>query len=308
MSQKSGQTNPLQQSFEQLKRLVEVLPDARGVPLKVLDNKESSQHRHPSWELRLLCRDRDSGIELLEIVPPGTNHGNVTSAVYPCTVYWRVNSRRALCFMGKLTVRITGNEPLLESLIVHLELLNRLSRLPEKEELLSRHAPALYSELVKLLEKMALPPEGNPDKGKTFEQAVDFIVRHASYRTLKTEEVARFLGVSAGYLPVLFRKETGLTIKQFICRMRMMRALELLEEGKYPVSVVAQSTGWSSVNYFCTVFREQYGITPGEYQRICHDGTAERICPTAGIQYDNIEHRHAPRSRQNRKTPRKVKK
>ena len=273
MSQKSGQTNPLQQSFEQLKRLVEVLPDARGVPLKVLDNKESSQHRHPSWELRLLCRDRDSGIELLEIVPPGTNHGNVTSAVYPCTVYWRVNSRRALCFMEKLTVRITGNEPLLESLIVHLELLNRLSRLPEKEELLSRHAPALYSELVKLLEKMALPPEGNPDKGKTFEQAVDFIVRHASYRTLKTEEVARCLGVSAGYLPVLFRKETGLTIKQFICRMRMMRALELLEEGKYPVNVVAQSTGWSSVNYFCTVFREQYGITPGE----CRKGnTSER--------------------------------
>jgi signal transduction histidine kinase/DNA-binding response OmpR family regulator/ligand-binding sensor domain-containing protein len=68
----------------------------------------------------------------------------------------------------------------------------------------------------------------------------------------------------------LFRKLKALTGKSttnFIRSIRLAKGKELLETTDQTVSEVAYSVGFRSVPYFSTMFKEVYGITPGEVRR-----------------------------------------
>jgi AraC-like DNA-binding protein len=44
------------------------------------------------------------------------------------------------------------------------------------------------------------------------------------------------------------------------------RAAELLKEGKYNISEVADLTGFTSLSHFSTSFKKQFGISPSDYK------------------------------------------
>jgi len=50
---------------------------------------------------------------------------------------------------------------------------------------------------------------------------------------------------------------------------RLKKAAEILKEG-YQVSITADKCGFNSVTYFSKCFKQQYGITPKEYQSTCN--------------------------------------
>lgn len=66
----------------------------------------------------------------------------------------------------------------------------------------------------------------------------------------------------------LYRKVksiTGLTPNEFIRKIKLKRALELLNEGKVELSEIPFLTGFNSISYFRRVFKKEFGVTPGEY-------------------------------------------
>ena len=78
------------------------------------------------------------------------------------------------------------------------------------------------------------------------------------------EEIAN-LGLSVGYSGYLLKKYTGLTIFEYVTRKRLETAKSMLSDPYVKVYEVAERTGFSSVSYFSTVFKEQTGVTPKEY-------------------------------------------
>ncbi|MCI3918721.1 response regulator [Paenibacillus sp. TRM 82003] len=74
--------------------------------------------------------------------------------------------------------------------------------------------------------------------------------------------------VSSNHLGVLFKKATGMTVHQYIMELRMRKAEELLRTTKRKVSEVAVRIGMSNHSYFCTLFKQKYGMSPGEYQEL----------------------------------------
>lgn len=72
--------------------------------------------------------------------------------------------------------------------------------------------------------------------------------------------------VSPNHLGVTFKKKTGKTPIEYIQEYRLARAEELLRTTRLKVSAVAEKVGIPNTSYFGTLFKQAYGMTPGEYQ------------------------------------------
>lgn len=74
--------------------------------------------------------------------------------------------------------------------------------------------------------------------------------------------------VSPNHLGMLFKKKTGKTPLAYIQEYRLARAEELLRTTKQRVSVIAERVGIPNTSYFGTLFKQAYGMTPGDYQEM----------------------------------------
>ena len=88
---------------------------------------------------------------------------------------------------------------------------------------------------------------------------------------LSLKALGKEVGCSPFYLSRIFSKEMGMTIPQYLRKMRMQRAEELLRSGKYNVTETALEVGYSSVSHFSKAFSETFGSCPCFYpQRKLH--------------------------------------
>lgn len=79
------------------------------------------------------------------------------------------------------------------------------------------------------------------------------------------EEIGRAVGCSAFHLSRTFSASTGRTIPQYLRQLRMERAAELLQSGKWNVTETALEVGYSSLSHFSHAFHETFGCCPGLY-------------------------------------------
>ena len=73
--------------------------------------------------------------------------------------------------------------------------------------------------------------------------------------------------LSPNYVGSLFKKSTGVSFSDYLCRHRLMAAERLLVEQGMRVSNVAAAVGIPNVSYFCVQFRNAYGVTPSNYKK-----------------------------------------
>ena len=84
---------------------------------------------------------------------------------------------------------------------------------------------------------------------------------------LSREDIAAHVFVSSGYLGRLFKRETGMSLSEFIFQERMKLAARLLSQTSLYVTAVAMRVGFSNFPYFSTQFKKYSGMTPVEYRR-----------------------------------------
>lgn len=97
------------------------------------------------------------------------------------------------------------------------------------------------------------------------DRSIRYIHTHLRY-DLTVEELAamEFLGVSR-YREV-FRSITGVSPVEYVTRLRIERAKDILTQNNSSVAAVAESVGYANRNYFQRLFRKYTGKTPGEYR------------------------------------------
>lgn len=78
---------------------------------------------------------------------------------------------------------------------------------------------------------------------------------------------AAHLNVNASYLSNLFKKETGVTLTEYVNRARIDHAIFLLNTTDMQIQSIAQSCGVPDVNYFTKLFKRTIGKTPKEYRQ-----------------------------------------
>lgn len=80
-------------------------------------------------------------------------------------------------------------------------------------------------------------------------------------------------GLSVSHFKARFRKETGLPPREFILREKIALARKHLESGGQSITDTAYALGFSSSQYFSTVFKRYTGMTPREVAAPHHDLT-----------------------------------
>jgi AraC family transcriptional regulator len=65
----------------------------------------------------------------------------------------------------------------------------------------------------------------------------------------------------------MFRKSTGETPHQFVLRLRVERAKEMLRAAEPRILDVAVACGFKTQQHFARVFRHVCGLSPTEYRR-----------------------------------------
>lgn len=89
--------------------------------------------------------------------------------------------------------------------------------------------------------------------------------RYAENRSI--EEMAGEFCVSVSVLRRVFKRETGLGLKEFQARLRINAAKKLLETTSSKVASVSYEVGFDSLSAFNREFRLITGVSPSEYRR-----------------------------------------
>jgi AraC-like DNA-binding protein len=85
---------------------------------------------------------------------------------------------------------------------------------------------------------------------------------------LKIESLAGEMFVSERTFRNKLRAYTGLSPAEYLMKMRLARALFLLERRRYAtISEVCHAVGLKNPSHFTKVFKEEYGKLPSEYFR-----------------------------------------
>jgi len=80
-------------------------------------------------------------------------------------------------------------------------------------------------------------------------------------------ELAREMHMSRSSLHRKVKDAAGITVSQFICRVRLRKASELITKESSTVAETAFECGFHSVTYFTKCFRDFYGTSPGQFKR-----------------------------------------
>lgn len=110
---------------------------------------------------------------------------------------------------------------------------------------------------------------------KSFKKANDDVIgkiiriigeRYAENLTIS--DIAQRVYLAKTYICLLFKQETGETINEYITRVRMEKAKELLKETDKKLADISQAIGYVEPSYFTKQFRKYTGMTPSEYRDI----------------------------------------
>ncbi|TVY00267.1 response regulator [Paenibacillus cremeus] len=96
-------------------------------------------------------------------------------------------------------------------------------------------------------------------------EACKYVSLHLD-RRISLEEVSEHLHLNASYFSRMFKKETGESFIEYVTRMKMERAKELLDRTSHSVGKICELLGYDNQSYFIKIFKSHTGVTPVEYR------------------------------------------
>ena len=84
---------------------------------------------------------------------------------------------------------------------------------------------------------------------------------------LNLENISRQVFLSKSYFSALFKKATGMSVIKYLQKIRIEKACQLLSEGNYKISQIAEMVGYSDYRFFNKTFQKLMGLSANEYKK-----------------------------------------
>ncbi len=96
-------------------------------------------------------------------------------------------------------------------------------------------------------------------------QIMDYVYEHL-HEKIRLEELANFIGFNKTYLCGLFKKETGMTLGEYIMKRKLEAAQNMLTYSDYSSVDISNYLSFSSHSHFISAFKKETGMTPKQYR------------------------------------------
>ena len=108
------------------------------------------------------------------------------------------------------------------------------------------------------------PKPREPEVSGYVRQARDYIAAHYADEEISIAVIAEHLRVSEGHLSHVFKKQTGMTVTNYLTKTRIDAAMQMLARGRVKVYEAAAAVGYKDVTYFSATFKKLTGLSPSE--------------------------------------------
>lgn len=108
--------------------------------------------------------------------------------------------------------------------------------------------------------------------GTSPEEVIDIIkdyIDNNYYTNIKITMFSEKYFFSIEYLTKLFKSRYGYSIYEYVLKLRMERARELLSHEENKIIDIARRLGYADNHYFSKAFRNYYGVSPSQYRKGC---------------------------------------
>lgn len=126
-----------------------------------------------------------------------------------------------------------------------------------------------FTETVKdiLGELVALSSAGKEPNADLMEKLLYYIAQNYK-EDLKLVDLSDVFNMNYYYLSAYFNQEMKESFSDYLNRIRIRQACNLLEGTNMPISQVGSEVGYSDHSYFCRVFKKITGRTPSEWKKL----------------------------------------
>ncbi len=128
-------------------------------------------------------------------------------------------------------------------------------------------------EIIDLIASLAIPSSNASASHSQIHAALKYISEHYT-EDIYLEEVAKAVYLSVGYLSRIFKGETGYSFKEYIHKLRILKAQQLIRQTNLKYYEVAEKVGYKNYKYFSSYFNKITGCSAKEYRSL-HERPAE---------------------------------
>jgi AraC family transcriptional regulator of arabinose operon len=210
----------------------------------------------------------------LLVVPPGVPHAYGADEKEPWTIPWVHAAGTAVpAYLAELGITVEkpvvylGEDPQLLELFE--EVLNVLEHGYAPAQLL--YAAQTLAHLVgAMIWHHDQKWRSDPDPGQKITQSIQYMKKNLA-RPLHVSTLAALANLSCSHYAALFKRQTGYAPIDYLIRLRMHRACQLLDTTNLSVKAISAQLGYDDAFYFSRLFKAVNEASPSDY-RLMHKG------------------------------------
>ena len=239
-------------------------------------------HYHRHYELYYLLSGKQNyfidnayfemGKGDLALIPKGSIH-KTTNGMGGMRILLNFNDRFLLKYLSPRAIKTLF--PLFDKRIVHpsadiaKNIVQHCDKFQEAYEQGEKDTQFLY--LFQILLLLQNCPEVKQAENEQALPLIHAITEYTqkNYGTINSlNDVAEALYVSKYHICHLFSKHLDLPFNEYLTKVRLKNAEEKLTNTDQTVTEIAESCGFHTTTYFCSVFKKQFGISPLKYRTL----------------------------------------
>ncbi|MCI8823903.1 MAG: response regulator [Lachnospiraceae bacterium] len=149
--------------------------------------------------------------------------------------------------------------------------LKRVTKAIEKADMTMEYLKELFTFALTVRDK-----NSGDRYGLLIREAQEYIAENYGNSDFSLNMIAGYIGVSPSYFSSIFKQGTGQSFIEYLTKVRIDRACELLRCTTLRTSEIGEQVGYNDPHYFSTAFKKIMGQSPKEFKTRVNQENAEK--------------------------------